>query len=39
MILDVRGPGLEVSDGVRVDARYRAPLRVMTSPYVEKVHL
>ena len=39
MILDVRDLGLEVSDGVRFDARYRAPLRAMTSPYVETVHL
>ena len=39
MILDARDSGLEVGDGVRFDARYRAPLRAMTSPYVEKVHL
>jgi hypothetical protein len=39
MILDVRGPGLEVGSGARVDPRYRAPLRAMTSPYVERVHL
>lgn len=39
MILDVRDLGLEVSDGVRFDARYRALLRAMTSPYVEKAHL
>lgn len=39
LILDVKDPGLEVGDKVRFDVGYSALLRVMTSPYVEKVYL
>jgi len=38
LILDVKGPDLEVGDEVRFDVGYSALLRAMTSPYVEKVH-
>jgi predicted amino acid racemase len=38
LILDVKGPDLEVGDEVRFDIGYSALLRAMTSPYVEKVH-
>jgi len=39
LILDVKGPDLEVGDEVRFDVGYSALLRAMTSPYVEKVCL
>jgi predicted amino acid racemase len=39
LILDVKGPDLEVGDEVRFDIGYSALLRGMTSPYVEKVYL
>jgi len=39
LILDVKGPDLEVGGEVRFDVGYSALLRVMTSPYVEKVYL
>ena len=39
LILDVKGPDLEIGDEVRFDVGYSALLRAMTSPYVEKVYL
>jgi predicted amino acid racemase len=39
LILDVRGQSLEVGAEVRFDVGYSALLRVMMSPYVEKVYL
>jgi predicted amino acid racemase len=39
LILDARDSGLEVGAEVQFDINYRALLRAMTSPYVEKVYL
>ena len=39
LVLDVKGPGLEVGAEVGFDVGYSALLRAMISPYVEKVYL